>query len=359
MRELENIPQNSKIAIYGAGEAGVSVKKHIEKNRPDLNLVCFFDKNAKEDFEGKKVYQIEDITHKINTFDFVVIASYLNFPIMEAILKNIGVKNYIKSAHLPVPLINKNSKTEEVKKILNTQQSKEIFELVVNAYTCKNCLVALSKYLKLKNLEIYPKMHEQYFDFINAEVVKTVISGGAYDGGTTLLFLDRFVNAQKIYAFEPMYEKFKCELNEKFIEKSNKVEIIKKGLFDKSTNIGFDEFGTASKINSYVSMNDINTIQTLSIDDFVSQKNIQKVDFIKMDLEGCEMLALKGAAKTIREHRPQLAICIYHSYDDLFDIPLYLGEVLQDYRFEIYHYSPNTNWETVLYAIPTEISGEQ
>lgn len=358
MRELENIPQNSKIAIYGAGEAGIRVKNYIESKYPGLHLVCFFDKNPKEDFEGKKVYSIEEITQKQDMFDFVIIASYLNFAVMEAVLKNLGIKNYIKSAGLPVSLVNKNTKTEEVKKVLNTTQSKEIFELAANAYTCKNCLTAFLKYLKLKNLQIYPEMHEQYFDFINTSKIKTVISGGAYDGGTTLLFLDRLPNIEKIYAFEPMYEKFKCGLNEKLINKLNKAEIIPMALLDETREINFEQRGVQSKINPAFPLGQCSVIKGISIDDFVAHRGISKVDFIKMDLEGCEMLALKGAEKTIKEHRPQLAICIYHSYNDLFDIPLYLGEILRNYSLEVYHYSPDTNWETVLYAIPDEIEHE-
>ena len=39
---------------------------------------------------------------------------------------------------------------------------------------------------------------------------------------------------------------------------------------------------------------------------------MERVDFIKMDIEGAEPKALIGAERTIREHRPQLAISVYH-----------------------------------------------
>lgn len=353
MRELEKIPQNSNISIYGAGEAGYRVKIFIEKNRPDLNLVCFFDKNPKENFEGKKVHPIKDINEKRALFDFVIIASYLNYSIMENTLKNLGIKNYIKSATLPIPEI-KDQRILSVQNILFSTQSKEIFELAVKAYNCKNCLELLKKYVKHKNEQLYPQMHEQYFDFIKGDKIKTVISGGAYDGGTSLLFLDRF-NAEKIFAFEPMYEKFKNELNDSMIKKTGKIEMIQLALLDKTCQINFEQRDVHSKINPAFPIGECSNVDAISIDDFVKERKIEKVDFIKMDLEGCEMLALKGATETITKHRPQLAICIYHSYNDLFEIPLYLSRTLQNYRFEVYHYSPNTNWETVLYAIPNEI----
>lgn len=65
--------------------------------------------------------------------------------------------------------------------------------------------------------------------------------------------------------------------------------------------------------------------------------------------------ALKGGIKTIEKYRPQLAISIYHSSEDFVNIPLYLKENLEHYKFRLGHYSPGLS-ETVLYAIPDELA---
>ena len=67
-----------------------------------------------------------------------------------------------------------------------------------------------------------------------------------------------------------------------------------------------------------------------------------------------EMKALKGAEQTLIKHRPQLAISIYHSNNDMQDIPIYLHNILKNYIFKIGQYSPD-NDETILYAIPEEL----
>ncbi|MCM1303087.1 MAG: FkbM family methyltransferase [Lachnospiraceae bacterium] len=69
-----------------------------------------------------------------------------------------------------------------------------------------------------------------------------------------------------------------------------------------------------------------------------------------MDIEGAEMEALTGACKTIQKNRPKLAICIYHKYEDLYRIPMYVKSLVPEYRIYIRHYS-DTPSETVMYAI--------
>ena len=76
----------------------------------------------------------------------------------------------------------------------------------------------------------------------------------------------------------------------------------------------------------------------------------QVVTFLKMDIEGSEIEALKGAEKIIREQKPKLAISIYHKPEHLFQIPLLIHEMVPEYRLYIRHHT-ETFADTVLYAI--------
>lgn len=51
----------------------------------------------------------------------------------------------------------------------------------------------------------------------------------------------------------------------------------------------------------------------------------------------------------IQKYRPKLAICLYHTPFDMFEIPKYIKEIVSDYKMEIRHHTYNTS-ETVLYA---------
>lgn len=69
-----------------------------------------------------------------------------------------------------------------------------------------------------------------------------------------------------------------------------------------------------------------------------------------MDIEGSEADALLGAQKTICKYKPDLAICVYHFADDIWEIPLLLDSWNLGYRFYLRTYSSN-GFETVLYAV--------
>ncbi len=72
---------------------------------------------------------------------------------------------------------------------------------------------------------------------------------------------------------------------------------------------------------------------------------------LKMDIEGAEALAIEGAQKTILEHHPRLAICVYHKMDDLWRIPRQVLAIRDDYDIYLRHYTEGVT-ETVMFFMP-------
>ena len=87
----------------------------------------------------------------------------------------------------------------------------------------------------------------------------------------------------------------------------------------------------------------------ISIDDYVHEHKI-RVDVIKMDIEGGEYDALKGAENTLRKFQPRLMISAYHRPDDLWVLRELIQQINPNYKFYFGHHTP-VQWESVLYAI--------
>lgn len=88
---------------------------------------------------------------------------------------------------------------------------------------------------------------------------------------------------------------------------------------------------------------------TISIDEFVADRGVERVDFIKMDIEGAELDALRGATKTLQRFKPKLAICLYHRLSDIHEIPWLIDQLDLGYRLHIRHFTIHST-ETVLFA---------
>jgi len=89
--------------------------------------------------------------------------------------------------------------------------------------------------------------------------------------------------------------------------------------------------------------------ETLKIDDLVGRGDYPRIDFIKMDIEGSELEALKGSLNVLRCFKPKLAITVYHDFKDFWTIPQYLDGLDLGYRFYLRHFTIHAE-ETVLFA---------
>jgi hypothetical protein len=91
----------------------------------------------------------------------------------------------------------------------------------------------------------------------------------------------------------------------------------------------------------------------LTVDQFVADHQLARVDLVKFDLEGAEEYVLPGMMETINRFRPQLAVSIYHKIEHIWDLPIYLMERLPEYHFFLDIYSFE-RFEIILYCVPFE-----
>lgn len=177
-----------------------------------------------------------------------------------------------------------------------------------------------------------------------------VFDCGAAFGDVSLQFADRVGKSGHVYCFEPYHRFLKVYQENMHMnpELAARTSLIERGVWHISgKTLSFIEGGGGSRIDE--SNQASFKITTSTIDDIVDSLDLPRVDFIKMDIEGAELNALKGAVKTLKRFRPKLAVCLYHSPDDFYKIPAFLNALNLEYEFSMNHHYVNT-WETVLYA---------
>ncbi len=203
-------------------------------------------------------------------------------------------------------------------------------------------------------------IEEQYFDKTVCELGKheTFVDMGVFDAETSIEFAKNVeFEYDKILLFEPDVECFK--VSKENIEKHNlkNVFMFEEGCYDYCGEISFVNEGTSS---SRVSDNDINTttIKIVSLDDKLEAlKEVDNITYIKMDIEGSEYEALKGSIRTIKKYKPRLAVSIYHKPEDIYKLPLFIKEILPEYKLYIRHYNKpepldvSLRCELVCYAV--------
>jgi FkbM family methyltransferase len=202
----------------------------------------------------------------------------------------------------------------------------------------------------LKDSLKYLLLYRQYFFArdgvrIQPEPGDHVIDGGAFTGDSACVFSKAVGPSGRVYSFDPVQ-------NHMDIIKTNigrpgyeNVTLFGYGLSDRSVEappIRLGEYQPGWRV-------DDSLVPLFRIDDLVIDRRIEHIDFIKMDIEGSEMAALRGAVSSICRFKPKLAISVYHKPNDLFEVANFIHDLNLGYRLYFDHY---TIWdeESVLYA---------
>lgn len=149
----------------------------------------------------------------------------------------------------------------------------------------------------------------------------TVIDAGAWIGDFAAYAASK---GAKSYAFEPADANYSLLCKTAALS-NNMIAPVKQGLSDREETAFFslEQFNFGNSI--IASHNQASQeIQLSSLDRFVEENHIDRVDFIKADIEGAERDMLKGARSVLATHAPKLAICTYHLPDD----PQVLEEII-------------------------------
>jgi len=143
-----------------------------------------------------------------------------------------------------------------------------------------------------------------------------VVDGGAHIGTFSRFALGE--GARKVVAFEPDPQNVEC-LKRNFEEElgAGRLVVVQKALWSSSGNL--DLMRGLNSAQSAVTERGHGLgepVPATTIDEALKELKLDRVDFIKLDIEGAERQAMAGAADTLRRFAPRMVLCTYHLPDD-------------------------------------------
>jgi FkbM family methyltransferase len=144
----------------------------------------------------------------------------------------------------------------------------------------------------------------------------TVVDAGANIGVFARWALRHGV--QRVICFEPSPQNAECLRRNLAVDiSSGLAQVIQKGLWDSTKTLSFSTLNRNNPGAHHVAEDGYGdvTIPVTTLDETCSELDLDRIDYIKMDVEGAEQRALAGASKTIGRFRPQLCIVTEHTSD--------------------------------------------
>lgn len=133
--------------------------------------------------------------------------------------------------------------------------------------------------------------------------------------GTTALYFSSLVGDEgKVFAFEPGVEDILQ--NNVTINNAKNVEVVAKAVGKELAELELfmgDNFLDSSMVNKLSTHVNTKKVDVVTLDSFVEEKGLKKLDFIKVDIEGAEEDAIRGSIETIKKFKPKWSISSYHT----------------------------------------------
>lgn len=363
-RELK--PYENKIVLYGAGSAGIAFLHYLK----DAEIIPrYFADGDKEKHgkicEGLEIIAPETIIERIGSDALVIVTintdgqNYCKDFKKELLagghqgvhkhLRECGCVNVIdyvyfrrcyqlfrgEKYNLPA--------CSDVYFMLENQDMIEKAFSVMESERAKATFLKLLEFRMLTDRVDIPTSPEKgmYFeyDFFQRKDDEVFIDCGACGGSSLSEFLEINHHCFKAYyGIEPDPTNF--DKLEKFISclsesDRGKMKIYNAAAYahNKGTN-----FFILNGPGSFQAENGTDKVKTIKIDDIL---NKEAATYIKMNIEGSEVSALRGAKYTIRNYYPRMAIMGYHKTSDLWKVPLLIKEYYGDYHLELRSYMRN------------------
>jgi FkbM family methyltransferase len=334
------------LCLYGAGAAGLHIYKTMTEHGINVDFFAESDAGAHVGtcIDGKPVISFSELTERKEK-TLVLIGLGAGYEIWKRLLACgfpyvdfIGVWQ-IEHLQLMKQQFTAKMLPTKLDKLCSVCTDKDSFEIA---------LIWLNEMLKMdfdfERIQgiCTPEWYYPTNIFAGADG-EVIVDVGAFDGDTVKRFANEVPSYGAIHAIEMSGSNYS-----KLLENTKAYRNIKCyniGVSDTCGEAVFTESDSGSRLQED-KLAGGETVKIVTLDSLLSE---ERVDYIKMDIEGAELAALKGAERTIREQKPKCAISVYHNPEHLFEVPFLLKQLVPEYKIYFRHHTALL-YETVCYA---------
>ena len=299
------------LSIESTAKAVADTKKLRSQGLNVKQLITRFEPRNEDDFD---VIALDEAT-KIHPQPEYIFTDGILAP-------RVALKNFPASK-----VIGLDGNTNSAYEIFMTHLSdlREVYESLIDEASRKTfCGYWLGRISNRLGEIVYSNAAHYLIDGFIPERGAIVIEAGVLDGGTATVFAEM---GYKVYGFE--MDKISYARSLPVAEENNfVVENFALGSYKRKAH--YDATGQNS---SKLIDGGAETVKVITLDSYVRKKNLPRVDFIKLDVEGAELDILKGAVTTIARFKPILALSAYHKFDDFWTLMNFVKSVRPDYEF--------------------------
>lgn len=332
--------EKKPVWLYGMGNGADRIIERLERYCIEPEGVFVSDGFVRDkSFHGFKLCSYADAVKKSPDMT-VLVAFGTSIPEVIGNIKRIAKERSLYAPYVPVIgegdftsayYAAHKSELDNVRSMLCDEQSKRVFDNIIN-YRLTG---------EIDYLLTCESLPEEAYGLLNLRD-EVYVDLGAYTGDTVAKFIRYTKGYERIYALEPDKKTFrKLEKNLSGLENTY---LYNAAAHEKSGKIAFAMRGGR---NSSAAETGILT-DSVSVDDILEGN---RASYIKMDVEGAELAAIRGAKETILKYKPKLAISCYHRIDDIFEIPKEVLSLRKDYKVYMRHMPYIPDWDTVFYFV--------
>ena len=356
LKSVNDLKKYNEILIFGASDAADEVIRYL--NTINQTVVGFIDNDLNKKnklFNGKLVHHPADLNKILNQNQAIIIASSYQYEITKQLIEDIKIPidqvfpyiNKMFSNHFnPQTYIDNTFSINNLRAKLCDNESNNYLTSLLEFRTTMDARSLI------KNSHIHGFYH---YDNPNMGPFEgdLIIDVGAFNGDSALSYLKRLNSNARILALEPFENNYKQLI--KNINGHNLNEKIYPYNVAAGSEIGAGylshQANNAENPRAKISSNSVQETSQIKFEtiDNLASNQANKIDFIKIDVEGFELDVLKGSQKTLTKDKPGLAIAAYHEPEHLWAIMELVDAIEGDYRFFLGHH-PTAIYECELYA---------